>query len=256
MDPRRSATFHDHIAPDYDRRMSSSDDAAVRRAFHAFVSGGLAAGTRILDFGCGTGTDASWYADQGFRVLAFDNSPGMIGELRRGCAGAIARGQVEPWNDSYDAFLAQPALRGEVDVVTANFAVVNLLPDLEAWFSVVGRALSPKGAVFLSALNPISLRDLRAPRTLLRSLRCLFAEGVPYPETLNPHVKYWPWVVARAARGFRLRRIAGAATFRGEGRFFGVGREHAFPERLGRVLGARRPWSYLGRFIFLELRRC
>jgi len=257
MDPRLSAAFHDRLAPDYDRQMSSFADVAVRRAFQTFVSAGLPAGSRILDFGCGTGTDASWYASRGHRVLAFDNSAGMIAALRIRCAGAIATAAIEPWSDTYPEFLRQLAARGDLRAITANFAVINLVPDLEGWFGAVRGALRPGAAVFLSALNPLSLRDRRAPRRLLRAARFAFEAGIPNPDALNPHIKYWPRAIARAARGFRLDRVVGA------GIFLGAGRAPRSPEylrqlceRMERHLGPKRPWSHLGRFVFLELRRC
>jgi SAM-dependent methyltransferase len=257
MQPGLSAAFHDRLAPDYDRQMSSFADAAVRGAFQTFVSARLPPGSRILDFGCGTGTDASWYATRGYRVLAFDNSPGMIGELRSRCADAIARGEIEPWSDTYEAFLGHLVARGDVQAVTANFAVINLVPDLTTWFDAISRALPPGAAVFLSALNPLSLHDLRAPRRLLEAARFAFDAGVPSPDALNPHTKYWPWAIARAARGFRLDQVAGAGFLvGGEGKSDQPGRLQRFSERIERHLGHRRPWSHLGRFVFLELRRC
>lgn len=257
MDPRLSAAFHHQIAPDYDRQMSSFADAAVRGAFQTFVSDRLPSGARILDFGCGTGTDASWYAEQGYRVLAFDNSPGMIGELRIRCTEAIARAQIEPWSDTYDTFLRDLMARGELQAVTANFAVINLVPDLTAWFDAVRLTLSRGAAVFLSALNPLSLDDIRSPRRLLNAARFCFEAGVPNPDALNPHTKYWPRAIARAARGFQLERMAGAGFLvRADKESAPPDRLQLFRERIERHLWQRRPWNRLGRFVFLELRRC
>ena len=257
MDPRLSSAFHDQVAASYDGQMGSFADAAVRSAFQTFVSAQLPSGARILDFGCGTGTDASWYANRGFRVLAFDNSPGMIGELRIRCAEAIARVQIQPWADSYETFLADLESRDEVQAVTANFAVINLIPDLATWFATIGRILPREGAVFLTALNPLSLDDLRAPRRLFNALRFAFDVGVPSPDALNPLTRYWPRAIARAARGFRLERIAGAGFLvRVDGQAAKPDRFQLLRERIERRLWQTKPWSHLGRFFFLELRRC
>ena len=54
------------------------------RARHSRVwySGMFRSGSTLLDFGCGTGIDALEYAQKGYRVLAYDNSPGMVGGIR------------------------------------------------------------------------------------------------------------------------------------------------------------------------------
>jgi SAM-dependent methyltransferase len=106
MDPRRSAAYYDRLAPEYDHQLSRPGDVWVRGAFQEFVRARLPLGARLLDFGCGTGIDAAWYAAQGHRVLAFDNSEGMIARLRETCAAAIERQQIEPWLGSYESFEA------------------------------------------------------------------------------------------------------------------------------------------------------
>jgi ubiquinone/menaquinone biosynthesis C-methylase UbiE len=55
------------------------------------VSALVGTGGTILDFGCGTGTDAAWYAERGHRVVAYDVSSGMVEVLREQLAEAIAR---------------------------------------------------------------------------------------------------------------------------------------------------------------------
>ena len=47
----------------------------------------------LLDFGCGTGIDALHYAQQGYRVLAYDNSPGMVAQLEARCRTQFASGR-------------------------------------------------------------------------------------------------------------------------------------------------------------------
>jgi SAM-dependent methyltransferase len=135
VDPLRSADYYDRLAPEYDQQLSRPGDLWVRAAFQEFVRARLDPGARLLDFGCGTGTDAAWYAAQGYRVLAFDNSEGMIARLRATCAAGIDRKQVEPWCGAYETFEVDLGARGPIDAVAANFAVINVLPALGPWFA-------------------------------------------------------------------------------------------------------------------------
>ncbi|HZL18894.1 MAG TPA: methyltransferase domain-containing protein [Polyangia bacterium] len=188
MDPGRSANYYDRLAPDYDQQLSRPGDVWVRGAFQEFVRARLPPGARLLDFGCGTGTDAAWYAAQGYRVLAFDNSEGMIARLRVTCAAAIERHQVEPWRGPYESFGAELGAYGPIDAVAANFAVINVLPALGPWFAALARRLAPGSGLFLSALNPLSLGEISRPRGFLEALRHALrrrAENILPPGTLD-----------------------------------------------------------------------
>jgi predicted RNA methylase len=59
----------------------------------------VAPGATLLDFGCGTGLDALAYSRRGYRVLAYDNSPGMITQLRHCCQAEIAAGSIAPYSN-------------------------------------------------------------------------------------------------------------------------------------------------------------
>jgi SAM-dependent methyltransferase len=257
MDPLRSAGYYDRLAPEYDHQLSRPGDLWVRGAFQEFVRARLTPGARLLDFGCGTGIDAAWYAAQGHRVLAFDNSEGMVARLRVNCSAAIERRQVEPWLGRYESFQADLPAHGRIDAVAANFAVVNLLPALGPWFATLARRLAPGSGVFLSALNPLSLDDISKPRGLFKALRHAFGDGIPFPDAESPHFRYWPSAIARAAAGFRRVSLAGPASLI---RYDQGPRDWRHPgslgERLEQHLYQRALWRHVGRFTFLELRRC
>jgi SAM-dependent methyltransferase len=257
MDPRRSAAYYDRLAPEYDHQLSRPGDVWVRGAFQEFVRARLPLGARLLDFGCGTGIDAAWYAAQGYRVLAFDNSEGMIARLRETCAAAIERQQIEPWLGSYESFEAGLGSHGPIEAVAANFAVVNLLPALGPWFAALARWLAPGSGLFLSALNPLSLSEISRPRGFLKVLRYTFGDGVPFPDAESPHFRYWPSAITRAAADFQLVSLAGPASLI---RYDRGPRDWRHPaslgERLEQQIYRRALWCHLGRFTFLELRRC
>ena len=86
-----NAAYFDSLAPRYDELLNKAPiDRWTRRAFQTLVAETIPAGRLLLDFGCGTGLDALWYTHQGYRVLAYDISDGMLQQLHRRCGAEIA----------------------------------------------------------------------------------------------------------------------------------------------------------------------
>ena len=95
----RNAAFHDRLAPEYEyeaRLSQNANNALNRIAFLELVRHHVPPGATILDFGCGTGQDAQEYVRLGYRVVAYDNSPGMVAQMRVRCAAEIAAGTISP----------------------------------------------------------------------------------------------------------------------------------------------------------------
>src|SRR3989442_1483049 len=129
-DEDRASRYFDSIAPRYDELISSvTRNIWVRDAFRSLVEETVAPGALLLDFGCGTGTDALWYAERGYRVIAYDNCRAMIDQLRTKCAAAITRGEIIPCHAEYQAFLGLE-LRPRPVAIVSNFAVLSLISDL------------------------------------------------------------------------------------------------------------------------------
>ena len=51
----------------------------------------LPARARVLDYGCGIGTDLAWLAQRGFRVDGLDGTRAFVREARRRCPSAVIR---------------------------------------------------------------------------------------------------------------------------------------------------------------------
>jgi SAM-dependent methyltransferase len=252
--PERSAALYDELAPDYDRQVSGNDGVRVRAAFYDFVTKRIPISTPLLDFGCGTGIDAAFFAARGHRVLAYDNSPGMVDVLRRRCGGEIASGRIEAWSCPYAEFRASLGDRSEVGAITANFAVINVVPDLRAWFDAAAEHLAPGGRVFLSALNPCALEQWRRVSYWHKAWAHRRAPGIPYVGKELGHVRYWPWRLADQAPAFRLLSQAGAGILIRWARPPGA-LGHALGERFKRWTSSRWPGKLLGQFTFFELEK-
>jgi SAM-dependent methyltransferase len=256
-----SAEFHDQLAAQYDARLTSSPyDVLARAAFLDLVARHVPSGSTLLDFGCGTGLDAFEYARRGYRVLAYDNSPGMIAELERRCPAEIASGAITPYAMDYSSFANRlpqwPAPQG----VVSNFAVLNLIPDLEPLFDTFARCLAPPGWVIVSILNPLHWSKVKTPRWWSTAGRQ--RTGAPIYLT-RPYTSYLHFVPAllRAARGFRMVGRANAGKYvrydsvmPGNERLW-WGRTEAKVGRADRILWHTAAHKLLGHFVFLVLRR-
>ena len=90
-----TARFYDAVAADYDSLVDGRiDNVEMRLSFCERVVSVAGPGGVILDFGCGTGTDAAWYAARGHRVMAYDVSPGMVEVFRERCKNEIESGRI------------------------------------------------------------------------------------------------------------------------------------------------------------------
>ncbi len=156
--------FYDRIASTYDARLSGPRDVGTRGAFHREFARRVPPGRRVLDFGCGTGIDALRLAGRGDHVVAYDGSAGMMAELERRCAAAIAAGSVEVWCAPLEEFVRAVPGTGRFDAAIANFAVLNTVADPKPVLAAIGAALRPGALLLASVLNPLHWRAVRPGR--------------------------------------------------------------------------------------------
>jgi SAM-dependent methyltransferase len=250
-------TFYDDIASDYDAQMSRMPgDVWVREAFQDFVLRGLSPVELVLDFGCGTGIDASAYADRGFRVIGYDSSPGMARVAVNRC-GAGDGGRVEIFSGPYEEFLRSPWTLERPTAIVSNFAVLNLVPSLREAFARFHEILQPGGSVFLSLLNPCHVRNVAVPGLRRAMLRAVLHGVTEFPSAKVPTFLYRESVVRREARpSFRLERRAGIAAIVDYAKIAGSWRAPlGLRERIERRFFSTRAMAGAGKFTFLKFRR-
>ena len=142
--------------------MEHASDRRARAAFRKLVLGLAPPGGALLDFGAGAGLDAHYFAERGFRVRAYDNDPRMCEFLARHCHQLIESGRIDMEAGSYEEFLARGRAEGQpVDLVTANFAPLNLVADLPALFARFHTLTVPGGLVVASVLDPYYIGDAK-----------------------------------------------------------------------------------------------
>jgi SAM-dependent methyltransferase len=237
---RATASFYDEAAARYDSEVDVANNLELRAAFRRRVVDAATPGSTILDFGCGTGSDAAWYASRGYRTVAYDISPGMIDCVRRKCEREIAAGAIIPLTGAIDRLDAQLARVGALGAIAANFAVLNHVRDLRPLFRLFARHVVPGGIVVASVLNPFYWRDMTRGWWWTSACRSLGTGAIRFAGD----------VVTYRHRVGSLRRMAAPAFA-----LPGPGRQPLDPQGDGvRVLSWLNAWST--NFLVLTFRRC
>jgi len=122
-----------------------------------FSLGRLQPGERVLDLGCGAGTDtlvaAQMVGPKG-RVVGIDMTPEMLAKARVS-ASAMGLDNVELVEGEAESL---PFPDGSFDVVISN-GVIDLIPDKDAVFAEIHRVLAPGGRIQVADVtiqNPVS----------------------------------------------------------------------------------------------------
>jgi arsenite methyltransferase len=144
----------------YPPELAAVPDAAAESfagVANPWALGRLSPGERVLDLGCGAGTDslvAAQMVGAAGRVTGIDMTPEMLAKARAAAAelGAanveFVEGEIEALPFPDEAF----------DVVISN-GVVDLVPDKDAVFDEIYRVLAPGGRIQIADVtiqNPVS----------------------------------------------------------------------------------------------------
>ena len=121
---------------DYQNMAKSSAEMSAEKDFAASIP----VGGCVLDYGCGPGRTAGYFAECGLQTHAFDASKEMV-KLARNNIG------VKVWLGSFESFSADDTYDG----IWANFSLLHApreeMPNL---LKAIHSALKTKGKLFLS----------------------------------------------------------------------------------------------------------
>ena len=148
---RPAAFAFDAIAPVFDDRFGAwASVAAQRRAVRAALLQQFPPRGHVLEIGGGTGEDAVFLAERGFRVLLTDASPAMVEIASQklsalgSCAQVVAGEEIE-------LLAEERRLAGEppLDGAFSNFAPLNCVQDIRSVARGLASLLKPGAAAML-----------------------------------------------------------------------------------------------------------
>jgi ubiquinone/menaquinone biosynthesis C-methylase UbiE len=158
-----AALAFDAVAHDFDTRFGEWQSVAAQRgAVRRTLSTLFPAGSRILELGGGTGEDALWLAERGYRVLLTDASPRMVEiAARKLSAQPGSQARVLAAEEVYTLCNRESPTGSELfDGAFSNFAALNCVADLGAVARGLARVVRQNGAVALVMFGTLSAGDV------------------------------------------------------------------------------------------------
>ena len=142
---------------------AKASDRNARIAFQNLAAAIVRPGGTVFDFGAGPGIDARFYAERGLTVAAYDVDPQMCEYFAGYCRDLMQSGRVFLERGEYADFLARESVSGisGFDLITSNFAPLNLIDNLQELFSKFHALTGPRGKVLASVLSPYYIGDMR-----------------------------------------------------------------------------------------------
>jgi SAM-dependent methyltransferase len=218
--PEAVAAF-DAAAGRFDERFGGwLSVAAQRRAVRRHLLATFPAGARLIELAGGTGADALFLAQRGYRVLLTDGAPAMLrtAAQRAESAGLSHRIEVQQMvlehADEFSRTFAPCSFDGAYSV----FAGLNCVADLRPVARSLARLLPVGAAAVLVMFGPLPPTELLVqvlrgePATAFRRLRRCGAAArlggrtfaVHYPTPLSIARSFEPWFELRRTRGIGI----------------------------------------------------
>jgi 2-polyprenyl-3-methyl-5-hydroxy-6-metoxy-1,4-benzoquinol methylase len=127
--------------------------AAMRQRTIALVQRHAPEGGRLLDLGCGPGSDAEVLGKAGYCVTGVDASPAMVAEAQQRMRHAALGDRVSLRNLGIHELDRLPP--GTFDVAYSNFGPLNCVPNLQNVARSLAHRLEPGGMLIASVIGRI-----------------------------------------------------------------------------------------------------
>lgn len=135
MDKHQTLTYYQEHGEEFIERTQKIDFGFLQKRFLNYVP----TSARILDFGCGSGRDALFFASQGYDVSALDATPFFVERLQ--AMGIKARCLL------FEEFADEEAWEG----IWACASLLHLsYPELDSILVALYKALVPQGILYCS----------------------------------------------------------------------------------------------------------
>jgi ubiquinone/menaquinone biosynthesis C-methylase UbiE len=225
----------------------------------------LPAAGDILELNAGTGTDAVWFADRGYRVHATDIAEGMQAKLREKVRARGLGGRVTTEICSFTA-LDSIRRRGPYDLIFSNFAGLNCTEELDSVLRSFAPLLKPGGQVSL-----VILPGFCAWETMLlfrgkfrTAFRRVFSGRRGAKSRVEGHsFRCWYYSPSYVSRNmgsqYELLSLEGLCTLVPPSYIEGFAEKHPGTYRFLRVLEnkwkGRWPWRSVGDYYIISFRK-
>lgn len=257
------------VAEAYDRNADKYDDfiennenlARMRKRVYEFVTARLPKGSRILDLACGTGTDAVWFAQRGYKVYGVDISGEMLKRASQKAKDLGLQDNLTFEQMSYTDL--KESNIGSFDLTFSNFGGLNCVSDLSHVAQSVRPLMKSNGRVIWAIMPPFCLWEaallLRGKFKL--ATRRFSGQSTVRKEGLEYPVYYYtPRQVAKAwGSDFQLETIEALSVITppATSKDFSVNFPHTFKllAKWDDLLASRAPFKYWGDFTIVSLQR-
>lgn len=177
-----AAEGFDRLAPQYDDLVEANPlHARLRRRSLAWLEDAFRPGMRVLDLGCGVGTEAIHLARRGIRVVATDISPAMVEQTRSRATASGVADFVDVVACRISELSATLAEGSRFDGAYASFGAMNCEPDLARAIRETAGVVKAGGLLVASVVSRPCVSELGiglATGNLRKAARRL-RDGVP-----------------------------------------------------------------------------
>lgn len=216
----------------------------------------------MLELNCGTGEDALFFAQNGFKVHGTDLSTGMLDQFEQ--KTAAYRDAVSFEQCSYTELNALQS-KGPYDMIFSNFGGLNCTGELDKVLSSFDDLLKPGGMATLVIISKFSLWEtcLLFKGKFKTAFRRFFSSKGRKARVEGEHFKCWyynPWyVIDKLAPAFELAGLEGLCTIVPPSYIEGFAEKdpllYRFLVRQENKLKSSWPWKYMGDYYIISMRK-
>jgi ubiquinone/menaquinone biosynthesis C-methylase UbiE len=224
----------------------------------------LLPGSYILELNSGTGEDALFFAQKGFKVHATDLSSGMQNELKRKVALNGMEELVSTEICSYTQ-LDQLKNKGPYDHIFSNFAGLNCTNELDKVLASFNALLKPGGTVTLVILPKFCLWEtlLVFKGKFRTAFRRFFSSNGSKAHIEGVYFKCWyynpSFIINQLKDQFHLLGIEGLCTIVPPSYMEGFAEKHPsvyqFLKNKEDKLKGSWPWKFIGDYYIISLKK-